>query len=46
MPNMARGPLVGVEYFAAYGDRKTGHKFLLRNIFAVDSSGLYTFEDT
>ena len=39
------GPLTDDEYFAACGDCQTGHKFLLRHIFAIDGDGLYTFEN-
>ena len=40
---LTHGPLTKHEYFAACGVREIGYKFLLRNIFAIDSKGLFTF---
>ena len=42
---LTHGPLTEREYFAACGDREIGHKFLLRSVFAIDSEGLFTFEN-
>ena len=42
---LTQGPLTEDEYFAACGDPETGHKFLLRSVFAINSEGLYTFEN-
>ena len=42
---LTHGPFTEREYFAACGDREIGHKFLLRNVFSIDSEGLYTFEN-
>ena len=43
---LARGPLTKNEYFAACGDSlEIGYQFLHRNVFAINSEGLYTFEN-
>ena len=42
---LAHGPLSKDEYFAACGDREIGHKYLLLSVFAIDSQGMFTFEN-